>query len=247
MSLARTIVARLSRLLPITLKSRLKWTLMIPDMEASMRNMARLGFRPRHALDIGAFAGDWAKTCQRVFPGAQVMMVEPQPHHGAALRQLCQSTAGLTLTQALLGREPREAVAFRLIETGSSMFATDRHPDARTIELPMTTLEQATRGTPFARPELIKIDVQGAELEVFEGGWEVVTAAQALIVEVSLFQEYEDSPLMPAMISTLSRRGFRPYDICTIWRNTPGQAAVQADIIFAREDSPLFDKRHYIG
>jgi FkbM family methyltransferase len=216
-------------------------------MEASLRNMARIGFAPGHVLDVGAYVGEWTRMCRRVFPASRVLMFEPQPERKAGLEALCREDSNVELNTSLLGRVAQDAVTFRLLETGSSIYATGRHANAPTVSLPMTTLGAAVRGTPFARPDLIKIDVQGAELDVFAGGWDVVGAAQAIVIEVALFAEYANAPLASEVIRELDDRQFRPYDICTIWRNTPTRSADQADMIFVRNNSPLFEKRHYLG
>jgi len=247
MSGLRPLLGRVLRRVPASWKSSVKWSLTIPDMEASLRNMARIGFAPKQVLDIGAYVGEWTRMCRRIFPESHVLMFEPQPERKAGLEALCREVSNVELNTSLLGRAAQGAVTFRLLETGSSIYATGRHADAPMISLPMTTLGAVVRDTPFARPNLIKIDVQGAELDVFTGGWEVVCAAEAIVIEVALFAEYANAPLASEVIRALDDRQFRPYDICTIWRNTPTRSADQADMIFVRDTSPLFEKRHYLG
>jgi hypothetical protein len=53
-----------------------------------------------------------------------------------------------------------------------------------------------------------KIDVQGAELEVFEGGAATLRRCAALIVELSYFQLYEEQPLFDAVYQRLKSLGF---------------------------------------
>jgi hypothetical protein len=45
----------------------------------------------------------------------------------------------------------------------------------------------------------------------------------------------------------MNDHGFLPYDICTIWRNTPTRSADQADVIFVKNTSQLLNSRHYIA
>lgn len=241
----RSICIHLSHLLPPSLRARVKWSLGMPDMEASLMNMRRLGFRPTVVLDIGAYIGKWTEMCKRLWPDAHILMFEPQPARAEQLKQAITTYQNVRLMPTLLGAVEEARVKFHLIESGSSVLATAEHPDAPTIELASTTLAQATAGSEFARPNLIKIDVQGYELNVLKGGLEVLRASDAVVMEVSLFPVYEGSPLMHEMIAFMADQGFRPYDICTLWRNTPTGSMDQADVIFLKESSPLFDPRHY--
>ena len=44
-----------------------------------MRHAKELGFSPQAILDGGGFRGLWAKDVAEVFPGAQLVVVEPNP------------------------------------------------------------------------------------------------------------------------------------------------------------------------
>jgi hypothetical protein len=141
---------------------------------------------------------------------------------------------GVTLCPELLSDVAGEEVPFRLVETGSSTMGLRSKPDAPTIMLHTQTLANAVQGTPFAMPDMIKVDVQGAELKVLNGGQAVLAAANVVMLEVSLIQEYIGGPLFAEVISYMAERGLMVHDICTIFRNTCNQAMNEADIIFVR-------------
>lgn len=241
----RTLLVRASRLLPKNWKRGIKWALGIPDMAASMSNMKRLGFAPRTALDIGAYNGEWTLMCKSLFPSIHILMFEPQPDKAERLRQLNAQFPDLRLAPVLLGREAKEAVPFHVFESGSSIYQSDSITEASTTTLPMTTLAAFTHDSEFARPDLIKIDVQGAELEVLSGGLDILRAAEAVIMEVTLISEYKGSVTIEGMIAFMKDHGLRVYDVCTIWRNTPTRAVNELDLIFVKESSPLWQDRHY--
>ena len=241
----RSILIQVSHLLPPSLRAKVKWSMMIPDMEASLMNLRRLGFRPAVVLDIGAFVGKWTALCKRIWPEAHILMFEPQPAKAQQLKETISGCRDVQLMATLLGEAEEDRVQFHLMESGSSVLPTAAHPDAPTIQLPSTTLAKATTGTEFASPNLIKIDVQGYELKVLKGGLAVLRAAEVVVMEVSLFPTYEGSPVMHEMIDFMVVNGFRPFDICTLWRNTPTRSMDQADVIFAKKSSTLFAARHY--
>ncbi|MEL7213881.1 MAG: FkbM family methyltransferase [Pseudomonadota bacterium] len=56
--------------------------------------------------------------------------------------------------------------------------------------------------------DLLKIDVQGAEVAVYEGAKQHLTQAVAVISEVAAIPLYEDQPLLDAQMATLRKSGF---------------------------------------
>jgi hypothetical protein len=94
-------------------------------------------------------------------------------------------------------------------------------------------------------PDIIKIDVQGAELKVLAGGIPVLHEAEVVIMEVSLIQEYAEGALFADAIEFMREQRFCVYDICTIWRNNRTMSMNEADVIFVRDTSALFKADHY--
>jgi FkbM family methyltransferase len=245
MPVLRSAAVTIANSIPKRWKRGLKWQLMIPDMGASLALMARKGFSPSHVLDIGAYVGNWTRMCKDIWPGAKVCMFEPQEDKRPGLEGLMRELPGVELRTTLLGDRPDERVTFYKAESGSSTYMLKSQPGLRPIELPSTTLERAVEGTPFARPDLIKVDVQGAELRVLSGGPDVLAAAEMVILEVALVEEYSGAPLFAEVIDFMARRGLVVHDVCTIWRNTNSESMNEADVIFVRESSPLRDHRYY--
>ena len=243
MSIARAAAIRFGNLIPRRWKSALKWELMIPDTGASLDLLRRRGFRPRHVLDIGAYEGTWTRMCKDIWPQARVCMVEAQPQKAPILDGITMALAGVELRTALLSDVPGQRVGFHLAETGSSSMNMLSAPDAPMIELETQTLAGVLAGSDFATPDMIKVDVQGAELKVLNGGPDVLASAEIVMLELSLIPEYVDGPLFAEVIAYMEARGLVVHDICTIFRNTPSQAMNEADVIFVRRGSALVASR----
>ncbi|MDG3041971.1 FkbM family methyltransferase [Roseicyclus marinus] len=75
-----------------------------------------------------------------------------------------------------------------------------------TIEMETSKLDDVT-GIPGI--DLLKIDVQGSEVDVFEGGAASLRDAVAIISEVSFIRLYENQPLFHDQASVLERLGFQ--------------------------------------
>jgi FkbM family methyltransferase len=76
-------------------------------------------------------------------------------------------------------------------------------------EVVTTTLDDIAIETGFAKPDLLVVDVQGAELLVLKGGQTVLGQVKAVIVEVSRGRFYEGGVLYPELRDYLLARGFR--------------------------------------
>ncbi|MCW8964857.1 MAG: hypothetical protein OQL16_13760, partial [Gammaproteobacteria bacterium] len=49
-----------------------------PSVEASLDALKQWGFEPTHAIDVGAYHGEWTRMFKQRFPAAAVIMVEAQ-------------------------------------------------------------------------------------------------------------------------------------------------------------------------
>lgn len=167
---------RLKSLVPRDVKNFCKKALGVPSMELGLLNMRRNGFSPEIVVDIGAFRGEYTRMCKRVFPNAHILMIEPQKARQRDLMELQGEYTNVAYTPALLGPAQREAVGFYESGSASSVLSVRENGESPTVYLPMTTLDLVTENTPFAKPDLVKLDVQGYELEVLQGGKRVLAS-----------------------------------------------------------------------
>ena len=133
-------------------------------------------------VDVGAYQGDWTRLARQVWAGTPGLMVEAQESKRSYLEALCSKESGLRFEMAVLGSKAGKSVEFYEMETGSSMFP-ERSDVPRTVTtLTTRTLDDLTVGLPDGL--FLKIDVQGAELEVLEGGR--ATLARSGLVQLEL-------------------------------------------------------------
>ena len=226
-------------LLPYTIRQRVKKRFCVPDMRLSLERMRRHGFAPRVAIDIGAFEGEWTRMAVEVFPGLRVLMVEPQASKRPLLERVVAEIPGTRHEQVLLGARVQDRMRFHEIESASSVL--DEHVNRHDVStyLPMTTLDRLTAGSDFSSPDLLKLDVQGYELEVLRGAETLLRHAEVVILEVSLLGIHVGVPLFAEVVAFMAQRAFRVYDIPSFFRRPFDDALFQVDLIFVAERSPL--------
>ena len=80
--------------------------------------------------------------------------------------------------------------------------------------------------------DLIKVDTQGSELDVIEGGKEICSKAKAMLLEVSYTEYNKDAPLSEEVINYMKDFKFKPAAVIGIQMNN---GSYQEDILFLNE------------
>lgn len=173
---------------------------------------------------------------RRVFPCSPVLMVEAQEAKAAELNALCSELGDVSLASAALGAEPGKDVTFYEMETGSSYFPERSNAPRSATVYQTRTLDEVA--APLDGPLFLKIDVQGAELEVLAGGPETLRRSEVVQLEVPFVSYNEGAPTLLDVLSFMNEREFVPVDVSGFSRPN-GVDLVQADFLFVRRNSSL--------
>jgi hypothetical protein len=106
------------------------------------------------------------------------------------------------------------------------------------------TVDSLVKETGAKGPFLLKVDVQGAELDVLRGAERMLADTEYILLEVSLFKFFQDGPDFNDVVLYMKSRGFVIYDISGLQYRPLDNALSQLDVAFVREDG-LFRRRHY--
>jgi len=106
--------------------------------------------------------------------------------------------------------------------------------DARTLdEVLAPKLDRAHRA-------LLKLDLQGHELDALKGGAEALRAIEVVLTEVSFFAP-SHVPIAAEIIAFMSGSGFVLYDIAALSGRRRDNRLREGDLVFVRQDSPLLE------
>jgi len=216
-------------------------------LEGVLEQLRRLGVEPTTIVDVGAAYGDFTRVCASLFPEARLLMLEPLIEYKPALDAVVAEYPRAALRMAAAARAPGvRTINVHPDFVGSSfMLETEEQTDVNGVprEVSVTTLDEEIRKLGLPARMLLKVDVQGAELEVLGGAGATLRACDVVILEATLFNTFAGGPLLDEVVAFMAARGFRVYDITGhLYRPLDG-ALMQVDLVFVPEPSPL--RKHH--
>jgi hypothetical protein len=105
--------------------------------------------------------------------------------------------------------------------------------------VPVVALDPLLEEKNLPLPYLIKLDVEGVELQVLSGATETLRHTEVAVLEVSLFAARIGCPLLHDVVHFMKQAGFVAYDFLPLNYRPLDGALAQADMIFVREDGPF--------
>ena len=197
------------------------------------------GFAPGSIIDVGACSGEWSRSVRKIFPSAPIFMIEARSSEGTNLENTCRAIGNADFAIGVLGATREASIPFYVLGTGSSIFPEQSNVGRELTTLPMTTLDDIMLNRQELRaPIFVKLDVQGAEIEVLEGAVKTLERSEIVQLETALLPYNEGAPSAAEVISFMDKMGFAIFDITGfIWQK--GIHLIQIDVMFARKDSQL--------
>jgi FkbM family methyltransferase len=181
----------------------------------------------RTVLDVGANTGQFALFALHRFPQARVYSLEPL---GSALDKLREVTSTrVTVLPYAASSAAGEATLHITAENDSSSLLQPAE-DEVVADAQIVTRRLDELVTDLERPVLLKIDVQGYELEVLRGSERLLGSIDQILVECSFRQLYAGQSLADEVICHLRDR-FRLEGVFGIAYDRQGRA-LQADLLF---------------
>lgn len=237
----------INRLVPGSFKNYIRRKSGVPDMFFSLERLNALGFKPQQIIDVGAYEGEWTKSCMQVFPGASYIMFEAMQQKRSKLKEISEANSNVTFEIALLAQADNKELYFTELETASSVLEEVVNKQNRTKRKSIT-LNTVLKHKGISKVDLIKLDVQGYEAEVLKGFNEYLPTTEVIISEVSLLDLHERVPLIRDMINYMYEYNFVVYDICSVSTRRPLDKALwQTDLLFVKESSRFRSDKRYNG
>ena len=189
--------------------------------------------------DVGGSNGAWTWEALKVFPKAKIELFEPivSDTYNEVLSAILNSGHNIAQHAVAIGSYDGTTSFFETPDSVSSTTLnwTTRGKLAKQRKVPIRTLDSMLENGEIAAPDIIKMDIQGGELNALKGGNRALQTAQALLLETWVIRAYgEETPLLSELMAYLDPLGFRIFDIGHRFRTDEG-ILYGADVCFIRE------------
>lgn len=169
---------------------------------------------PRSLIDVGANKGQFSTAVRGLFPEAVIHAFEPLPDAADRFAALFETDDRATLHRAALGAKETSATFYVTNRNDSSSFLkpdsshveTSGVRTTREISVPVARMDRFLDPCTLPRPILMKIDVQGYELEVLRG-IDRLDCIDYLYVELSFVELYKGQALYEDIRAYLAQQG----------------------------------------
>jgi FkbM family methyltransferase len=190
-------------------------------------------------VDVGANKGQFALFANEVFRGATIYCFEPLQEPAARLRKMLGTD--VRLFETAIGRSESHGVIHVSRRADSSSLLpiakqSEVFPGTELREKRVVSVAPLTKYLSLEdlkQPVLLKIDVQGYELEVLKGCDSLLFAFQYIYLECSFVELYRRQALAGDVILYLLRRNLQLSGVYNQVEDSNGRP-VQADFLFTK-------------
>jgi len=215
------------------------------DRPAFRAALETLGPGAITVADVGARWGA-ADAWFRLKPLARMVGFEPDPAECQRLNTLCDPNSerfypvalGKVNGQGLLHvtREPACSSLFP-----PSEFIRSRFPSLRTImtperllPVPLTRMDSWAQGVGISRVDFLKLDTQGAELDILQGTGNLLDNCLGIEAEIMFSPLYDGQPMFADVDTYLRSRGFTfwRFDSLAHYTEHPSDRLVHASTVY---------------
>lgn len=197
-------------------------------------------------FDVGANIGQYGQQLRgKVGYNGPIVSFEPMPHAAQKVRSLAERDKLWEVHESAIDKMPGKTEfhimrgdQFSSLLKPSEQFEGrfhGQHKIQETIEVNVITLADAIRKVAPFKHGLLKLDTQGTELRILQGGIESLTHFPAIQLEVGFQSLYEGEASFSEVFDAMKSWG---YELCALFPNNQGHFPhmVEMDAIFLRNE-----------
>jgi len=193
-----------------------------------------------HVVDIGANAGQFALVSRRCFPDARIDSFEPLAEPADRYERVFKHDGHAFMHRVAIGAiEGRADIHVSGRDDSSSLLPITREQsdlfpgteESHTQTIRVSHLQAELKDEDILSPALLKLDVQGYELETLRGCEALLSCFRYIYCECSFVELYGGQALAHEVIAFLQQRGFELRGVYNMTYNN--SQAIQADFFFA--------------
>lgn len=198
---------------------------------------------PETIIDIGSNKGQFILLIEKIFPNKTIYSFEPIEEMINKQRKFFRYKKNITFYNVALGSsiKLKEFLITNRMDSSSFlriMEGTNKNQNYKVVEkrnIKIETLDNLLLKEKICHPILVKMDVQGYELEVLKGASDLLKKIDYLLVEVSENEMYQNQPTEKIMIEYLKNLNFKLLN-SNKWLRIKNTNFNQRDIIFYKKN-----------
>jgi FkbM family methyltransferase len=196
-------------------------------------------------IDVGAHVGDFSEAVLAHQPWVKIHAFEPLPAAFRILRKNLAPFGNIEFHNVALGRARGEGNFFVSKFTKASSFLVNGtildkglygidFSTEEVLRVPIVALSDYLHEQNIGRVRLLKLDVQGFELEVLAGAESVLDRIDWIYTEARFVEGvYREAPLVNDIYVYLIQRGFRLQRMFGVSHDNEGNM-IECDMLFQR-------------
>ena len=182
-------------------------------------------YSPKNILDIGALDGRWTICLSQIFKEANFLMVEANEE----MKNILDKT-GFNYVICALSDDVKKANYFKLPgNAGNGLYFEKNSVNSKITKVKTETLNSIL-DTNYTY-NIIKLDVQGSELDILRGGMTFLKKADFVLTECSLVEYNVGAPLFDDQLNFFEKNNYKFFDIIDLLYDKKGQL-IQIDVLF---------------
>lgn len=198
-----------------------------------LENIQNAGLEIKTVYDIGACKGSWSSSVKNsILPNSEFILFEANTEY----KDMLENT-GFKYFNSVLSNPGRTSVKFfKGLDTGDSYYkeSTKWYDAKSSVDLPCITLDELVISNNLSKPDFIKIDTQGSELDILSGASTVIEDVKLIYCECPIIQYNLGSPNIQDYLEFFRKLNFVPVAI--LEHHYLENLLVQIDIMFMKYD-----------
>ncbi len=219
-----------------------KWNSPVGEMGIFLQDLKKRGIQFHHVLDVGAYSGKFSSVASSVFPEAVFCLLEPLKEMNPCLEGFCKKHPQSKYFNIAAGpvNGSQSLRVFNDLTWSGFMDVNIPLKDERTPRMvEVWTIDSMIEKGQIGIPDLVKIDVQGYELEVLNGAKLLFGKTELFIIEASFHNKHKSFPLIADIIAYMNQRNYVVYDFAGFLRQPHDGSLVECDLCFVKKESFL--------
>lgn len=197
----------------------------------------KIGFIPKHIVDVGANHGTWTRETLKYFPNAFYTLLEPQKWLRNSIEDILEVNPKVTFNNLGAGNEQGLMKLTLAERDDSSTFRFNEHEAKENgltqIEVKVVTLNKFIEDLALPIPDIIKIDAEGSDMEVLKGACNYFGKTEVFMVEASVVcNEIPNS--ISNVIKYMDENGYKLFEITDMNRTNKLKLLWLVELVFVR-------------